>query len=195
MSIMGKPMTKKRVRFGFGIRKNDTKRGKKGSIYQAKYTPDNWYEDYIREAFRALYPGAKPIGWSLCEDNPDMDAYDWVLKKGVRDKDLPSVELDIVFYFESGKVGDLDNYIKAIKDALNQYAWIDDRQVHHYKPYLVVENDFVSEGYDPEPTRVDIYIRNFNLWENKVFLLLRKFMKKHARIYDNYDYYSGGEEE
>lgn len=188
MSIMGKPLTKKRARTGVGV----TKAGKP---FRWATTPDSWYEDYIRAAFRKAYPGAKPIGWSLCEDNPNMDEYDWVLKKGVRDVDLPPVELDIIFYFEGGKVGDLDNYIKAVKDALNQYAWIDDRQVHHYKPFLVVGKDFIDIGLDPEPTRVDVYIRPYNPWKNKVLTALRKLFASKAIVVDMYDKYFDGEED
>lgn len=181
-SIVGRPVTKKRMRQDVGI----SKTGKK---FYMKYTPDIWYEYLIGDAFREAFPGAKPIGWSMCEENPDMDEYDWKLLPGVKDNDLPQVELDIIFYILKGKIGDLDNYIKSVKDALNQYAWIDDRQVHHYKPYLVTRDDLIKAGIDPnsEEERVDVLIRPFSLLKNKTFVKLRE-------VFERDDIYSSTEE-
>lgn len=177
-------MTKKRPRIIGG-------QAKDGHIYTAKFTPDSWYEDMVREAFDKAYPSAKPIGWSCCTNKKIPKKHRWIKRKGVRDYQLPSVEMIFMFYFEGGKIGDLDNYIKAIKDALSKYAYVDDRQVKHYMPYLVTPHDMEGCGidYDAEPTRVDIIVRNYSLAKDKYFLKLRRFFKKHAKVIDLTDEY------
>jgi len=42
---------------------------------------------------------------------------------------LEDVRLTLDVYFEYGRVADLDNCAKLIQDALNGYAYVDDRQV------------------------------------------------------------------
>jgi len=69
----------------------------------------------------------------------------WIAKQ----KKVPKLQGPVVFsaiiYLSRGKggVGDLDNYAKTLKDALNGIAWEDDRQVveaHLYKVF-VPKND------------------------------------------------------
>ena len=50
----------------------------------------------------------------------------------------------IIYLSKAGREGDLDNYAKTLKDALNGIAWEDDRQVvesHCYKVYVPSVDD------------------------------------------------------
>lgn len=137
LSILGRPVTKKRAR----VFKNG-----------GRITPDLWYEEMIQDAFVEAYPEANPIGHSFCEPNPDPDEYEWVVRDGVKDKNLPKVRMFAIFYFSGGKLGDADNYLKSIKDALNGYAWVDDKQVKFSPPWVILDPDEVD--------RVDILINS-----------------------------------
>jgi hypothetical protein len=58
-----------------------------------------------------------------------------------------------------------------------------------------VSDDFIDNGLDPEPTRVDIYIRPFNPTTDKILLALRKLFAKRSVVIDMYDKYYNGEED
>jgi len=42
---------------------------------------------------------------------------------------LEDVRLTVHAHFQYGRVADLDNIAKLVSDALNKYAWVDDKQV------------------------------------------------------------------
>jgi len=162
LSVLGKPVTKKRAR----IFKNG-----------GRITPDKWYETMLGDAFVEAYPEADPIGHSFCIPNPDPDEWEWELRKGVKDKMLPKVRIFMIFYFDSGKLGDADNYMKAVKDGLKGYAWIDDRQVKFAPPWVILDPD--------EESRVDILITgNYDEKNDKLFQFVRGVMKNRGKVVD-----------
>jgi len=69
----------------------------------------------------------------------------WIAKqKKVPKLKGPVVFSAVVYLSKSGNEGDLDNYAKTLKDALNGIAWEDDRQVvesHCYKVYVPSVDD------------------------------------------------------
>lgn len=170
LSVLGKPVTKKRAR----IFRNG-----------GRVTPDMWYENMLGDAFVEAYPDADPIGHSFCHPNIDPDEWEWELKgsregeKKVRgiDRLLPKVRIFMIFYFDSGKLGDADNYMKAVKDGLKGYAWIDDRQVKFAPPWVILDPD--------EESRVDILITgNYDERNDKLFQFIRSIMKTKAKVVD-----------
>ena len=48
-------------------------------------------------------------------------------------KDLPatliSLQITILFFYSGDPIGDLDNFVKPIQDALNGLVYVDDRQI------------------------------------------------------------------
>lgn len=158
LSILGKPVTKKRAR----VFRNG-----------GRITPDLWYEEMVQDAFVEAYPEALPIGHSFCHPNPDPDEYEWELRKGVKDKQLPKIRMFCIFYFDSGKIGDADNYLKSVKDALKGFAWIDDRQVKFSPPWIILDPD--------EVPRVDIIITShYDERKDNILKATKNFIKKHA---------------
>jgi hypothetical protein len=86
-SVIGRPFTKKRARTGVGI-------SKAGKSYRWAVTPDDWYENMIREAFMKVFPDSKPIGYSFCYPNKNPEEYYWEVRDGVLDRFLPKVVQD-----------------------------------------------------------------------------------------------------
>lgn len=166
-TVLGKPETKKRPR----IFRNG-----------GRITPSIWYEEMVQEAFVEAYPDSKPIGWSLCYDNENPDEYQWEFIKGTKDKNIPKVKLRCIVYVSSGKIGDLDNYIKSISDALNDYAFVDDRQIKSVQSYLILDPD--------EEDRVEILVTVYDQRKDKFLKALRSYFRKKSKIIDfREDYY------
>ena len=168
-SIMGKPLTKKRPRI----------------FNNTAVTPDSWYEKMIRDAFHRLYPNMLPIGHEYYNVSERMykgklKKY-YRMKKGYTDADLPTIRLFIMIYINGGKLGDDDNYAKAILDALNKTLYMDDRMVKVPTPYIIIDK------YEPE--RVDVLAVMYNQQTDKKLKLIQKFMDNHAKEIDIYDDY------
>lgn len=188
LSVLGQPVTKKRARTGVGTAKD-------GHQFRWAVTPDQSYEEMIALAFQTKYSKALPIGYEFCDRRyyKKTDTYKYYVKKQYSDMDLPKLELIIIFYIQGGKVGDLDNYIKAIKDALNGLAFVDDRQFKHYVPYLISLDDPVYEDFLAHDEvalnncdtleRVDFIIREFKPIP-KQLVKLREFFEKDSVAID-----------
>ena len=93
------------------------------------YTPARTleFEAKVREAWIAQHgpePVSGPVGMSveIGSDYVDVDVYE--LEEGHRPKYV---------------TGDVDNYHKAIQDALNGVAYVDDKQVHYIDTRLTKE--------------------------------------------------------
>ena len=69
----------------------------------------------------------------------------WIAKqKKVPKLQGPVTFSAIIYLSKAGREGDLDNYAKTLKDALNGIAWEDDRQVvesHLYKTFVPSKSD------------------------------------------------------
>lgn len=80
--------------------------GKGGHVYTPETTRD--FEGAVKRAFRRAHPGTEPLAGPV----------------GVR------VDVYCAGAGEWHKIrGDADNYLKAVCDALNKEAWVDDIQV------------------------------------------------------------------
>jgi hypothetical protein len=186
LTVLGQPKTKKRARTGTGISKN-------GKRFRWSYTDDSWYEEMIQRAFIDKYPDAEPIG-SECAIFDDLKN-EWKLDtKHYSDMDLPKLEMDCIFYCHGGKVGDEDNYLKIVKDALNGFAYVDDRQVKTSMPFVVSLDDPDYKGWlehDEDcfnncrvQERLDVLIRPFNPQCDKLLALRRFFERNNKSAYD-----------
>lgn len=168
-SILGRPLTKKRARI----------------FNNTAVTPDSWYEKMIKDAFHQLYPDMLPIGheyYDISERNYKGKPKKYYrMKKGYTELDLPTMRLYIVIYINDGKIGDDDNYVKAILDALNRTLYMDDRMVKVPTPYIIVD------PYEDE--RVDIFAVMYNQNEDKHLQKIRSFISNHKKEIDIYDDY------
>lgn len=194
LSILGKPQTKQRARSGIGY-------SKKGKRYHWAYTESAWAEEMIRRAFVDKYPDSKPIG-SECAYFDDSKKMWKIDSKNYSDMSLPKVEIDAIFYCLGGKIGDEDNYLKLVKDALNGLAYVDDRQVKHTMPFVVSLDDPDYKGWlehDEQvfnncstQERTDILIREM-IPQPRRLLALRNWFENN--VHHSYDYleryYSG----
>lgn len=174
LTVLGNPVTKKRARI-FG---------------KARFTPDIWYEEMVAEAFSNVYPDSEPYGSEFAYYTPKGKVK---LKKGYSDSDLPKLEVWLMFYCRGGKVGDCDNYIKSILDALNELAWVDDRQIKHIKPYVfdldeeenkyLLKHDEKELSERPRIERVDILVKSFNSDSNQI-KAMRNIFDKYRNVVD-----------
>lgn len=194
LSILGKPQTKQRARSGMGY-------SKKGKRYHWAYTESAWAEEMIRRAFIDKYPDSKPIGseYAYFDDSKKMWKID---SKNYTDMSLPKVEIDVIFYCLGGKIGDEDNYLKLVKDALNGLAYVDDRQVKHTMPFVVSLDDPDYKGWlehDEQvfnncstQERIDILIRKMNPQPRRLLALRNWFENNVVHCYDyQLRYYKG----
>jgi Holliday junction resolvase RusA-like endonuclease len=102
------------LKFQINVRpqpKERSRTAKRGHHYTPQRTVN--FELLVAMEFRRQYPGHKPMAGplGLC-----------VVAKYKRPKTAKKG------FWHTGP-GDLDNIVKAIKDALNRVAWLDDRQV------------------------------------------------------------------
>lgn len=75
------------------------------------------------------------------------------LKKWPRKERKPTYRLTLTIYrTHEGAGGDLDNYVKAVKDGLNGVAWRDDRYVRSLKV------DLLQDAKNP---RVVVYVEEW----------------------------------
>ena len=119
--IAGQPRAKSRPRFSVRC----------GHAVAYKPRQDEVYETLIRNEFMAA---AKEVGW-MADENPVSVSIHVVqpiaksISKKEREKILQGQSL-------LTKKADVDNYAKIALDAINGYAWLDDKQVtelHVYK--------------------------------------------------------------
>lgn len=103
-----KPVPKARPRSG------------KNGTYTPKRTVD--YENAIRKAFCEKYPTHEPL------DGPVTLVMDF-------EPDRISVDIYPSLAVKSKLRGDLDNYVKAVGDALNGLAYNDDKQVQRIEAF------------------------------------------------------------
>ena len=168
-SILGKPLTKKRPRI----------------FNNTAFTDDSWYEKMIKDAFHQIYPDMLPIGheyYDISERNYKGKPKKYYrMKKGYTELDLPTIRLYIVIYINGGKLGDDDNYVKAICDALNRTLYMDDRMVKVPTPYVIVDE------YEVE--RVDILAVKYEQHKDKHLKKIQNFMELHKKEIDIYDDY------
>lgn len=170
-SVIGKPVTKKRPRI----------------FNNRVFTENSWYEDMIKDSFYRLYPDFKPIGFEYYDVSvrqyKGVDKSYYKLKKGYTELDLPTIRLFIFVYINDGKIGDDDNYVKIVSDALNKTLYMDDRMVKVPTPYIVVDKD--------EQERVDVLAIKYKQNKDKTFKKLKDFImsnKLSIDIYDEYEY-------
>lgn len=125
--VPGEPVPKGRAR----SRAVTTKAGKS---FVAHYTPEatRAFEDRVRLVCQSAVAGAR---WA------------WT------PKDRFALTLR-VFRMHEGKGGDVDNYVKAVGDAMNGAAFADDRHVRAV---------FATVAQDAERPRVEITLRKFPL--------------------------------
>lgn len=170
-SVIGKPLSKKRVRFAGRF---------------SRFTDNEWYERMVADAFHRAFPSMKPIGhefYNVSErrkKNGDVVPV-YRLKKEYSRQDVPTVRPYMFFYFNNGQIGDSDNYVKIVQDALNKVAYVDDFQVCVPTPYIIVNPDEVE--------RVDILITMYDQSADKHLLRLQEFMADRAKVIDIYDEY------
>lgn len=168
-SILGKPLTKKRPRV-YG-----------GTVF----TEDSWYEKMIRDAFHQLYPDMLPIGYEYYDISErkykGKPKKYYRMKKGYTELDLPTIRLYIMVYINDGKIGDDDNYVKAIMDALNKTLYMDDRMVKVPTPYIIVD------PYEEE--RVEVLAVKYEQDKDKHLQKIRQFISAHKEEIDIYDDY------
>lgn len=169
-SILGKPLTKKRPRI----------------FNNTVFTDNSWYETMIKDAFHELYPDMLPIGheyYDISERNYKGKPKKYYrMKKGYTELDLPTIRLYIVIYINGGKLGDDDNYVKAIMDSLNKTLYMDDRMVKVPTPYVIVDE------YEQE--RVEVLAVKYEQQKDKHLDKVRSFIENHKKeidIYDNYE--------
>lgn len=150
------------------------------------YTENEWYEAMIADAFHQAFPGVKPYGAELYDvttrtkrNGEVVEVY--TLKRGYTRADVPMIRPYMFFYFNSGTIGDSDNYVKIVQDALNKVAYVDDFQVRVPTPYVVVDPDVVE--------RVDILLVPYDPDTDKHFLKVKDFVSIHAEVMDLYDDY------
>ena len=194
LSILGKPQTKQRARSGIGY-------SKKGQRYHWAYTESAWAEEMIRKAFIDKYADSKPIG-SECAYFDDSKKVWKIDSKNYSDMSLPKVEIDVIFYCLGGKIGDEDNYLKLVKDALNGLAYVDDRQVKHTMPFVVSLDDPDYKGWlehDEQvfnncstQERIDVLIREMIPQPRRLLALRNWFENNVSYCYDyQLRYYRG----
>lgn len=194
LSILGKPQTKQRARSGMG-------KTKTGKSYHWAYTESSWAEDMIRRAFLDKYPDSKPYGHECAyfDDTKQKWKFD---SKNYSVMSLTKVEIDVIFYCLGGQVGDEDNYLKLVKDALNGLAYIDDKQVKHTMPFVVSLDDPDYNGWLEHDEKVfnncstqertDILIRKMEPQPRRLLALRNWFEKNVQHSYDYLKrYYSG----
>lgn len=85
---------------GVPVPKGRPRMTREGHTYTPKRTRE--YEETVGWAWRSLQPCPEPFAGDV------------------------AVSIDV---YEGGRAADVDNYAKAILDALNTLAWADDRQV------------------------------------------------------------------
>ena len=155
-SIIGRPLTKKRPRI----------------FNNTAFTESSWYEKMIKDAFHQLYPDMLPVGHEYYEISErkykGKPKKYYRMKKQYTELDLPTMRLYIMIYINDGKIGDDDNYVKAILDALNRTLYMDDRMVKVPTPYIVVD------PYEVE--RVDILAIMYNQREDKHLKKVQNFV-------------------
>lgn len=94
------------------------------------YTPARTleFEAAVAEAWASLHdaqePLQGPLGMSLAIGSNHIDIHVWELEESHRPKYI---------------TGDADNYLKAVSDALNGVAYVDDKQLHHMEVFLTKE--------------------------------------------------------
>lgn len=172
-SVIGKPLSKKRVRFAGRF---------------SRFTDNEWYEHMIADAFKRAFPQSKPVGCEFYDvtqrkSKKKNGGYTnvYTLKKGYTRSDVPSVRPYFFFYFNSGTIGDADNYVKIVQDALNKIAYVDDFQVKVPTPYVIVD------PYEVE--RVDVLIVPYNQHNDNHLRKLIHFVSNHIRTIDIYNEY------
>lgn len=76
------------------------------------------------------------------------DEFQWAARAaGARGTATPAqvkVTLEFWRHHRGGHCGDLDNLVKAVLDAGNQFLWVDDRQVRHLDARLVDDGPTIS---------------------------------------------------
>lgn len=169
-SVAGKPLSKKRVRVV--------------SMY-ARYTDNEWYEKMISDAFKQAFPECKPYGYEFYDvvqrETKHGISTVYHLKKKYSRQDVPTLRPYMFFYFNNGTIGDVDNYVKIVQDALNKVAYVDDFQIRVPTPHIIVDPDEIE--------RVDILLVPYNQKADKHFAKLKDFVMDNMKYIDIYDDY------
>lgn len=169
-SVSGKPLSKKRVRFV--------------SRY-ARFTSNEWYEKMVADAFHRAFPASVPYGSEYYNVSVRKTKYGvskvYHLKKGYSRSDVPLLRPYMFFYFNNGTIGDVDNYVKIVQDALNKVAYVDDFQIRVPTPYIVIDPDEIE--------RVDVLLVPYNPDKDKHFATLKDFVTENSKYIDIYDEY------
>lgn len=113
-TIRGRPVTKGRPRLGRRRR---------------AYTPARTvaYEKLVGEEWSSQCdepPLEGPVGMRVVIHSEGVQVEVWELEESSRPKYV---------------TGDMDNYVKAISDGLNTFAYVDDKQVHHLEVFFSKE--------------------------------------------------------
>ena len=114
-TIIGRPVTKGRPRLG---------RRRKA------FTPARTvaYEKLVGEEWVRCNPDEPPlegpVGMQIVIHSEGVQVEVWELEAGSRPKYV---------------TGDIDNYVKAVSDGLNSFAYLDDKQVHYIETFFTKE--------------------------------------------------------
>jgi len=114
------------------ITKGRPRLGRKRKAYTPAKTLE--FEHSIREAWIDQHgdtPLEGPVGMSVELGTDYVDVQVWELEESHRPKHV---------------TGDVDNYHKAIQDALNTVAYVDDKQVHYIDTRLTKEERDAEEN-------------------------------------------------
>lgn len=125
-TVEGAPRVKARPR----VVLRQTKRGMRRVVYTPRETVD--WEAVVRGAAGRTLEGLALLGWTW-----DLAPADFELSVNV---------------WRARAVGDLDNYVKALADALQGVLWSDDR-------YVVAH--WATMGVDARRPRLEVRVRRF----------------------------------